>query len=152
MKNRRDDEMPLPLREGPRAKGVRGRGPEIVRARELRKESTGPEKKLWETLRRKRVDGLRFRRQYPIGPYFADFVCLPARLIVEVDGGQHADNDEQIRHDKARTAWLESQNFRVLRFWNLDVMDNLEGVIDRIADAVRTPPPAPSRKGRGRRL
>jgi len=139
------NEPPLPSREGPRAKGARGRGPEVLRARELRKESTDAEKKLWAVLRRKNVDGLRFRRQYPIGPYFADFICLPARLIVEVDGGQQGDNDDQIEHDRIRTAWLATQNFRVMRFWNLDVMENLAGVIDQIADAVRTPPPIASR-------
>jgi len=92
--------------------------------------------------------------QYQIGPYFADFICLPARLIIEVDGGQHAEA-EQRTHDLRRTAWLNGKNFRVLRFWNLDVLKNLEGVIDVIDGALRQPLPrnaarsAPSRKGRG---
>ncbi|MDE2162662.1 MAG: endonuclease domain-containing protein [Alphaproteobacteria bacterium] len=143
---------PLPPREGPErlsaAKPGRGRG--IPRARALRKLATVAEQKLWEMLRRKQVHGLRFRRQYPIGPYFADFVCLPARLIVELDGGQHAE-DNALEYDRRRTAWLESQRFRVLRFWNLDVFENIDGVMDRIADAVKEPLPlTPSRKGRGK--
>ena len=129
------------------AKPSRGWG--IARARALRKSATEAEKKLWEILRRKRIHGLRFRRQYPIGPYFADFVCLPARLIVELDGGQHAD-DVAFIYDRKRTAWLEGQRFRVIRFWNLDVVEDIDGVMDRIADAVREPLPlTPSRKGRG---
>ena len=129
------------------AKPSRGGG--IPRARALRKSATEAEKKLWEILRRKHIDGLRFRRQFPIGPYFADFVCLPARLIVELDGGQHGD-DAAFIYDQKRTAWLEGQRFRVIRFWNLDVFEDIDGVMDRIADAVREPLPlAPSRKGRG---
>ena len=120
------------------AKPSRGGG--IPRARELRKSATEAEKKLWEVLRRKQIHGLRFRRQYPIGPYFADFVCLPARLIVELDGGQHAEGSS-LAHDRKRTTWLEGQHFRVLRFWNLDVFENIDGVMDRIADAVRVPLP-----------
>ena len=129
------------------AKPSRGGG--VQRARALRKSATEAEKKLWEVLRRKRIHGLRFRRQYPIGPYFADFVCLPARLVVEIDGGQHAD-DAALAYDSRRTVWLEEQRFRVLRFWNLDVFEDIDGVMDRIADAVREPLPlTPSRKGRG---
>lgn len=152
MRDRKDrtSRSPLPLREEPRAKGLRGRGPQIVRARELRKESTEAEKKLWNALRRKNMGGLRFRRQYPLGPYFADFVCLPARLVVEVDGESHAE-EAQIRHDRVRTAWLRSQRFRVIRFWNSDVFENIDGVLDVIADVVRKPPPpTPSRMGRGK--
>lgn len=137
---------------------ARGRGA-VQRARDLRANMTDAERKLWEALRRKNINGLRFRKQYPLGPYFADFVCLPARLVVEVDGGQHGD-DEQMEHDLRRTAWLKSENFSVLRFWNLDVLKNIDGVVDAIEAAVRgTPPPnvrapsaqtfAPSRKGRG---
>jgi len=126
------------------------RGGVIQRARALRKSATEAEKKLWEVLRRKHIHGLRFRRQYPIGPYFADFVCLPARLIVELDGGQHADG-AAVAHDNRRTTWLEGERFRVLRFWNLDVFEDIDGIMDRIADAVREPLPlTPSRKGRGK--
>src|SRR5712664_3947047 len=82
---------------------VRGRG--ILRARQLRAEASEAERMLWRLLRQKQLNGLRFRRQFPLGPYFADFVCLPARLVVEVDGSQHSDVS-QAAHDLRRTAWL----------------------------------------------
>jgi very-short-patch-repair endonuclease len=116
----------------------------------LRKQSTEAEKKLWQKLRRKQFQGLRFRRQYPLGPYFGDFVCLPARLVVEVDGASHTDFD-QVQHDERRTHWLVSQNFHVLRFWNSDIFENIDGVIERIDAVMRESPfpPTPSREGRG---
>jgi len=96
-------------------------------------------------LRRKQLGTHRFRRQVPLGPYIADFVCLDARLIVEVDGGQHAERTTQ---DGQRTAWLESQNFRVLRFWNNDVLGNIEGVLETILEALKeTPLPNPPPQG-----
>ena len=141
-----DNESPLPLREG-----ARGRGPSTLRSRNLRKQSTEAEKLLWQKLRRKQFHGLRFRRQFPLGPYFGDFVCLPARLVVEVDGGLHAE-PAQREHDQRRSNWLRTQKFRVLRFWNLDVFQNIEGVLDVIDAAIREAPLplAPSRKGRGK--
>jgi very-short-patch-repair endonuclease len=152
-------DFPLPLREGGEGEGPGPTRPKprrrsvsaaTVRARALRKQSTKAEAALWFQLRRKQVHGLRFRRQFPLGPYFGDFVCLPARLVVEVDGSQHSDG-EQAEHDRARTRWLERENFRVLRFWNCDVFNNIEGVLDRIEAAMREAlPPTPSRKGRGR--
>src|SRR3979409_1670502 len=84
---------PLPLREG-----VRGRGKATLRSRALRKQSTVAEKLLWQKLRRKQFHGLRSRRQFPLGPYFGDFVCLPARLVIEIDGGQPAEG-AQAAHD-----------------------------------------------------
>jgi very-short-patch-repair endonuclease len=105
----------------------------LVRA--LRKNMTPAERRLWAALRRRSVLGARFRRQQPVGPYVADFTCLEARLIVEVDGGQHAELRRD--QDERRDAWLESQDFRVLRFWNRDVFINLPGVLETIADAVR---------------
>jgi very-short-patch-repair endonuclease len=115
----------------------------------LRANMTRAEWKLWYHLRRKAIGGLRFRRQYPIGDYIADFVCLPARLIIEVDGGQHAERE---REDAQRPAWLEGQGFRVIRFWNNEVMETMEHVIETIQREVRLrPPPAPSREGRGKR-
>ena len=132
MAQERDMESPLPLREG-----VRGRG--TLRARALRKQSTEAEKKLWQKLRRKQFHGLRFRRQYPLGPYFGDFVCLPARLVVEVDGATHAERD-QAQHDERRTQWPASQNFRVLRFWNSDIFENIDGVVERIDAVMRENP------------
>lgn len=98
-------------------------------ARHLRKNSTEAERKLWSRLRRKQLLGYRFRRQRPIGPYIVDFVCLEASLIVEVDGGQHA---EQIAKDEARTLYLEKKGFRVIRFWNNDVLANTESVLETI--------------------
>lgn len=106
----------------------------IARARELRRHATDAESRLWTRLRRKQIDGHRFRRQVPLGPYIADFVCLEARLIVEVDGGQHSDRAE---NDAKRTAWLEANDFRVLRFWNNDVLQNTDGTVETIRTALR---------------
>src|SRR5216684_1962760 len=113
------------------------------RARQLRSNPTEAERRLWAKLRLKQVGGHRFRRQVPVGPYIVDFVCLTRRLIIEVDGGQHGDRAEQ---DRARTAWLERQGFRVRRFWNDEVLGNIEGVHDVIVAhlASGTPPPRPS--------
>ncbi len=99
------------------------------RARALRRNQTDAEKKLWSILRR---DGLghSFRRQHPIGPYIVDFVCLSRRLVIEADGGQH--NEKQAAHDDARTTWLEARGYSVLRFWNNDILGNIEGVGDVI--------------------
>ena len=99
------------------------------RSRELRTGSTDAERALWRALRMKQVTGYRFRRQVPIGRYFADFVCLNARLIVEVDGGQHA---SQIEKDTERTAWLEAEGFIVLRFWNNEVFQQTNAVVEEI--------------------
>jgi very-short-patch-repair endonuclease len=117
---------------------VRGRG--ILRARELRSNASDAEQKLWRLLRQKQLNGLRFRRQFPLGPYFADFVCLPARLVVEVDGSQHSDVS-QAAHDLRRTAWLSRNNFRVIRFWASEVMTNTSGVMEGIEAALREPLP-----------
>jgi very-short-patch-repair endonuclease len=103
-------------------------------------------------LRRKTICGHRFRRQFSLGPYFADFVCLPVRLVVEVDGNQHFE-PQQIAHDERRTAWLERNNFEVIRFWAGDVVANIRGVIEIIERAVQEQeqllknPPLPSREG-----
>ena len=86
--------------------------------------------------------GLQFRRQLPLGRYIVDFACPAARLIVEVDGGQHAE-----ARDAGRTAWLEGQGFRVLRFWNNEVLGNLDGVLTAIAKAVTPPLPGPPPQG-----
>ncbi|HSY86977.1 MAG TPA: DUF559 domain-containing protein [Verrucomicrobiae bacterium] len=106
----------------------------IERARQLRKNLTDAERKLWRYLRRKQIEGHRFRRQVPIGPYYVDFLCLERRLIIEVDGGQHADRQAE---DAKRTAWLENQGFRVMRCWNNEVLQNFEGVIGAILLALR---------------
>jgi very-short-patch-repair endonuclease len=106
-------------------------------ARHLRKNLTDAERRLWFHLRHEQLDGSRFRRQAPIGCYIVDFVSFDRNLIVELDGGQHA---VQIESDAARTAWLNSQGFRVLRFWNNQVFEELESVLETIWLAVRSAP------------
>ncbi len=101
------------------------------RARSLRKSQTEAERKLWKHLRNRQLDGYKFYRQYPIHPYYVDFVCRTADLIVELDGGQH-NQDDIIVYDERRTAFLESKGYTVLRFWNNDVLNNIEGVIEMI--------------------
>ena len=100
-------------------------------ARTLRKTMSQSERELWRALRAKQIDGLRFRRQHPIGRYIADFVCLERRLIVEVDGGHHT-NEQQMLHDKARDHWLASEGYRVLRIPSIELFGNFEGVVDSI--------------------
>src|SRR5690606_41767369 len=97
-------------------------------ARRLRREATLVERRLWYHLRRGQL-GARFRRQQPIGPFVVDFVCLSARLVIELDDGQYAANAEADAH---RTRFLESERYRVIRFWNHEVVENLEGVLQRI--------------------
>ena len=101
------------------------------RARALRKDMTDGERKLWHALRARQLDGMRFRRQHPIGPYIADFVCLERRLVIEVDGGHHME-DDQIAHDARRDRWLNTEGYRVLRFPAIDVFQNLHAVVDAI--------------------
>ena len=110
---------------------------------------TNAEKRVWFQLRAHRFKGASFRRQYPIGRYVVDFVCLESRLIIEIDGGQHADSQT----DATRDAWLRSQGFSVLRFWNNDVLSNTEGVLGQIAQAIANAPPSLTlpRKGGGKR-
>ncbi len=100
-------------------------------ARQLRLNPTDAEIQLWSRLRRRQLDGFRFRRQHPLGPYVVDFFCPAAKLIIEVDGGQHADDSE------TRTIWLEARGYRVIRFWNNDVLANTEGVVLTILGALR---------------
>ena len=98
-------------------------------ARKLRSDLTDAEKHLWKYLRYKQFDGLRFRRQQPLGPYIVDFVNFEKRIIIEVDGGQH---NESPQGDIERDNWLKKHNFEVLRFWNNDVIENAEGVMEVI--------------------
>ncbi len=111
----------------------------VNRARALRSKMTDAERILWQGLRGKQVNGYRFRRQHPIEPFFADFACIEHKLVVELDGGQH---QEQLEYDQQRTAFLASQGWRVLRYWNNDVFQNLEGVLSNIAAALGVPPPS----------
>ena len=100
-----------------------------ARARALRRNMTAAERKLWEILRLRQISGYKFRRQVPLGRYVADFVCHEARLIVEVDGGQH---DHASADEVERAAFLQDEGYRVLRFWNNEVLGNLDGVYETI--------------------
>jgi very-short-patch-repair endonuclease len=111
----------------------------IATARYLRRNMTDAERHLWRRLRMRDLGGYRFRRQRPIGPYVVDFACVERRLIVEVDGGQHGD-EAQVAADAQRTADLEARGFRVLRFWNNEVLENLAGVCESIWRALEVPP------------
>jgi very-short-patch-repair endonuclease len=104
-----------------------------TKARELRNNSTDAERRLWQKLKRRQIAGVKFRRQQPIGPYIVDFVCFERRVAVEVDGGQHS---EQLHQDEQCTHWLEAQGYRVLRFWNNDVLANTEDVAQAVFDEV----------------
>jgi very-short-patch-repair endonuclease len=110
----------------------------IARARILRREMTEAERLLWYALRNRQFGEMKFRRQVPFAPYIVDFCCFEKRLVVEVDGGQHGEEDAR-RYDAIRTARLERDGFRVLRFWNQDVLDHRsrEGVFEGIAAALR---------------
>jgi very-short-patch-repair endonuclease len=118
----------------------------VARARELRKRMMPQEVKLWVRLRQLRALGFHFRRQAPLAQYILDFVCFRNRLVVEVDGGQHA-FDDSLPCERQRTAKLASAGFRVLRFWNSDVDQNLDGVLETIAAALANPPTRPSELG-----
>src|SRR5260221_331130 len=107
----------------------------VVRARELRRSLSLPEGLLWQALR-DRPDGLKFRRQHPLGPYVADFYCAAAKLVVEVDGESHNMGD-RARHDARRDAWMETQDLRAVRFNAADVMNDLQSVVTAIALACR---------------
>ena len=97
--------------------------------RKLRRGMTDAERRLWGALRLQQVGGHKFRRQHPFGDYILDFVCLERRLVIEVDGGQHQEMQEE---DQARTEVLEKAGFRVLRFWNNEVLEQLDSVMERI--------------------
>ena len=111
-------------------------------AKNLRKNSTDAERRLWYNIRAKQLDGYKFRRQQPLGNYVVDFVCLEKRLKIELDGGQHAiDNKKDIERDN----WLKKEGFNVLRFWNNDVLDNHDGVLSEIRKYLNSPLPDPPR-------
>jgi very-short-patch-repair endonuclease len=111
------------------------------RARSLRRAATDAENALWQRLRSRGLDGHKFVRQEPIGQYIVDFICRKRRLIVEVDGGQHAES----QHDAIRDKWLADRNYCVLRFWNNDVLLNTAGVLEVIATALAEAAPHPDR-------
>ena len=104
----------------------------ITRARRLRRDQTDAERKLWNRIRSRAIDGCKFVRQEPICPYFVDFVCRERRLVIELDGGQHAESERDVVRDR----WLADHRYRVLRFWNNDVLTNMDGVLETIAAAL----------------
>jgi very-short-patch-repair endonuclease len=110
------------------------------RARAMRGAPTDSELRLWRLLRDRRLSGFKFRRQVPLGPYIVDFLCVGAKLIVEADGSQHAESPR----DKARDAYLASQGWKVLRFWNNEVLQNREGVLETILAHASRPSSGPS--------
>ena len=110
----------------------------LQKARTLRQNRTDAEGLLWRYLRNKQLGGYKFRRQQPIGPYIADFACLPEKLFIELDGGQHA---AQQAHDDRRDEFLRGKGYRILRFWNNEVFENCFGVLERVYAALTDPPP-----------
>jgi len=117
------------------------------RSRELRANMTAAECKLWARLSARKVAGVRFNRQFPIGGFVCDFVSRGAKLVIEVDGATHGKSE---RADAARTRFIESRGYRVIRFWNNEVMGNIEGVVTEIERVLRNmPSPNPSRKREG---
>ncbi len=118
-----------------------------LRARELRNNPTSAELKLWPYLNAKKLRGVRFNRQFPIGSFICDFVSRGKMMVIELDGGQHAID---VEYDERRTRFLNAQGYKVIRFWNNDVMDNVEGVVFAIGLALdNMPSPNPSRKREG---
>ena len=117
------------------------------RAKELRNGATPAERKLWGCLSSRKVAGWKFSRQIPVGPYFADFLCREAKLVIELDGYSH---DLRQDHDKRRDQWFDQNGYRVMRFANGDVLDNVEGAVRAIELALEDrPTPNPSRKREG---
>ena len=112
----------------------------LERARILRLNQTEAEQRLWYYLRAHRFMGLKFKRQKPIGNYIVDFICLSPKLVIEIDGSQHA---EQADYDQCRDTWLREQGFLVLRFWNNEVLNETEGVLESIRQTILTLSPTP---------
>jgi very-short-patch-repair endonuclease len=110
------------------------------RPRDLRNAATDAERSVWQHLRNRQMAGAKFRRQHPLGDYIVDFISFDAMLIIELDGGQHA---ERTSYDTRRDAFLTSAGFKILRFWNSDVMTNLDGVLETIHTATATRYPSP---------
>ena len=143
MTDRLSNSSPLAGEEGARRTAVGRRGGRhslLPLAKKMRHEPTEAEAKLWSMLRGQRLAGMKFKRQEQVGDYIVDFVCFGSRLIVEADGSQHSENGR----DAVRDTWLTEQGFRVLRFWNNDILGNLDGVARVILDAAQPPLPNPS--------
>jgi very-short-patch-repair endonuclease len=143
--------MDGPETKGPLSRRERDREREsknlLARARTLRHQSSDAESVLWRHLRARRLLGYKFRRQVVMEPYIVDFVCLEAGLIIEADGGQHSN---QVTYDTRRTAVLGGMGYRVMRFWNHEVLGELQSVLEQIRTAlIEAPSPQPSPGGRG---
>ncbi|MGH9443984.1 MAG: endonuclease domain-containing protein [Thermoanaerobaculia bacterium] len=111
-------------------------------SRRLRRDQTSAEEVMWKVLRGRRFKELKFRRQHPMGPFVVDFFCPELNLAIELDGGGHA-TDQSVEQDRARTIWLERKGIRELRFWNSDVDQNLEGILEKLAvETTGAPSPA----------
>jgi very-short-patch-repair endonuclease len=130
----------LPLEGGGKRVGVKELR-DVARA--LRKLSTDTEVYLWRYLRDRQIEGFKFRRQQPVGSYVVDFVNLEKKVVIELDGGQHAHHPD----DRIRDKWLRAEGYQVLRFWDNEVFNNLEGVLETIRDALLTPHPGPLPQG-----
>lgn len=134
----------------PRA--IRGQAGSLDLKRQLRSDMTGPETRLWAKLRARQLRGLKFRRQHGIGPYIVDFYCPERSLVIEVDGDSHADADQMLK-DQLRDRYLESLGLRVIRYFNDDIVKNLDGVLEDLAEKLSSgsTSPYPSLQRRGER-
>ncbi|MBI4063665.1 MAG: endonuclease domain-containing protein [Elusimicrobia bacterium] len=120
------------------------------RARQLRQNWTDAENKFWRLLRLRNIGGYKFRRQHPIGPYIVDFCCLKKRLVIELDGGQHA---RSIGYDRQRTEFLQARGYRVMRVWDNEALTNADGVLEKVLEILEEKPltlPSPRFTGRGK--
>ena len=106
-----------------------------ILARNLRKNSTKQERRLWNLLKNRQFHNLKFKRQQPIGDYIVDFICKEAKIIIEIDGGQH-NEPENIEYDKTRTEYLNNLGYKVVRFWNNEIYENIEGVVLRLREEI----------------
>lgn len=104
------------------------------RARYLRTNMTDTERFVWQRIRRRQMGGFKFRRQHPLGPFIVDFVCLERKLVLELDGGQHA---EQVEYDMQRTAWLAERGYRVFRVWNFEAYEDWDALAERIFELLK---------------
>jgi very-short-patch-repair endonuclease len=127
---------PLPSRERDKARLLKMERPQQADlAKGLRRKQTEAEKIIWAKLKNRQLDGVKFRRQQPLGSYIVDFISLDEKLIIEIDGGQHNESRD-IERDGKRMEWLEREGFHVVRFWNNDVLLNIEGVLEKIREVL----------------
>ena len=133
----------------PRA--TRGQASHLDLKRQLRSNMTGPETRLWSRLRARQLQGLKFRRQHGIGPYIVDFYCPERSLVIEVDGDSHADADQVVK-DRQREQYLQSLGLRIIRYINDDILKNLDGVLENLAERLlsKSTSPRPSLRRSGK--